>query len=353
MVIHLKGLSEIRGIAALLVLVSHIDQFHEVLKLKSIGISNTGIAGHAVTIFFTLSGFLITHLLLLEKEKTKGVDIKKFYIRRILRIWPAYYLTILFSLTLIFIGFFDLPTLNKLMISLGGYILIVPNILYTFGFTLAGTTPLWSIGVEEQFYLIWPIIVKRVSKLKTILLALIVFYVIIKLAIYLIHPTGAAYALVKLTRFDCMAFGALVPIFVNKGCKKIFSFIYHPLTQLASVTILVFPFFSKVHFIANIEIEIYAIASTIWVTNVALNSKTIISIKSSILRFFGKISYGIYVYHLVIIYIIGSLDLNLNTTASYSIVLLVVSLFATFSYYFIEKKFISLKESYSIIKSHA
>jgi peptidoglycan/LPS O-acetylase OafA/YrhL len=352
MTIHLKGLSEIRGIAALLVLFSHIDQFHEVLHLNSIGFSETGIAGHAVTIFFTLSGFLITHLLLIEDKKNNEIHIKKFYIRRILRIWPAYYLTILFSLILMTVGFFNTPPLNKLIISLGGYTLMTPNILYTFGLTLAGTTPLWSIGVEEQFYLIWPIIVNKISNLKTFLLGLILFYVITKLVIFLIHPSGGAYALVKLTRFDCMAFGALIPIFIKENYKGLLSLIFQPITQLTSIAILISPFFSNVHFMANIEIEIYAISSTIWIANVALNPKTIISIKSSILRFFGKISYGIYVYHLIIIYLIGSLNANLNTPITYLIVLISVSSFATLSYYFIETKFIKLKESYSIIRSH-
>ena len=84
--VHLKGLNGLRAIAALGVVIAHTA----VIKLEFGDLIPTGLTSNAVTIFFTLSGFLITYLLFLEKEK-KEINVKKFYLRRILRIWPLYF----------------------------------------------------------------------------------------------------------------------------------------------------------------------------------------------------------------------------------------------------------------------
>ena len=85
--LHLKGLNGIRAIAAVSVVLSHVAL--PGIKLPYV-LSIGGLAQYGVTIFFTLSGFLITYLLFKEKEQT-AISIRKFYIRRILRIWPLYF----------------------------------------------------------------------------------------------------------------------------------------------------------------------------------------------------------------------------------------------------------------------
>ena len=348
---HLKGLTEIRGIAALLVLFSHIDQFHEVLKIPSIRISETGIADHAVTIFFTLSGFLITYLLLAEKKKTGNIAIRNFYFRRILKIWPAYYLTIFFSLMLMVVGFFNAPESNRLAVSLGGFMIMVPNVLYVFGMTIAGTSPLWSIGVEEQFYLVWPIVAKKLNNLKPFLWSVVLLYLVAKITIYWVHPTGGAYALVKLTRFDCMAIGAMVALAIGQNRERFLSLLFHPASQVLSSLVLVSPFIYPFHVFADLNIEVYASASIIWIANTAFNPKSFIRINSGALRFFGKISYGMYVYHLLFIYLFGRLPFEFGLLFTYLLVPLVVSGFSYLSYELIEKRFLTLKEKYATIQS--
>ena len=84
--LYLPGLNGIRAIAAMAVIITHINN-----RLEYYGIPNApllDLASYGVTIFFTLSGFLITFLLLKELEKTNTIDVKKFYMRRVLRIWP-------------------------------------------------------------------------------------------------------------------------------------------------------------------------------------------------------------------------------------------------------------------------
>ena len=97
--IYFKGLNGIRAIAALAVVFSHTTGMLSMFGLSKFifgktidGTSvSTSLAGFGVTIFFALSGFLITYLLLQEKKNNAIINLKHFYLRRVLRIWPLYY----------------------------------------------------------------------------------------------------------------------------------------------------------------------------------------------------------------------------------------------------------------------
>src|SRR5436190_23097005 len=111
--VYFKGLNGIRAIAVMIVIVFHIDQFIGLFGLKTFGFYETGMAAYGVNLFFVLSGFLITYLLLMEKSKFEKIDLRKFYLRRIFRIWPIYYLLIIVTVILIGLKIFDIQ-LNKL-----------------------------------------------------------------------------------------------------------------------------------------------------------------------------------------------------------------------------------------------
>lgn len=349
--IHFQGFTELRGIAALTVVISHIDQFGYLFQIPSYNISKTGIAGHAVTLFFVLSGFLITYLLLIEKRDFNKINIRKFYFRRIFRIWPAYFVTILLALL---VALFGITRLSLETFAKGGvlFAFFLPNLAYVLGLTFGGTSPLWSIGVEEQFYLIWPWLVDKTKSLVKWLIVIIVIYLILKIGVYLIHPTGGLYALVKLTRFDCMALGGLaawvlstrnflVPTFAHKG------------VQLTCYLILFAPFSNKFSFFAQLEIELYAIACTVLIFNCA-NGTSLVKIHSSALRWIGDISYGLYVYHLIIIYVVAHLGFTKNIgILTFTAVILLTVIFARVSFLLLEKPFLRFKRHYSLVKSNA
>jgi peptidoglycan/LPS O-acetylase OafA/YrhL len=114
-----------------------------------------------VNFFFVLSGFLITYLLLDEKSVLKKIDIKSFYVRRILRIWPVYYLTLLIGFVLIpfvkdFIGNLEVVDANPWY-----YIAFLGNFysVYIHPPNSPMLDRLWSIAVEEQYYLVWPLVI--------------------------------------------------------------------------------------------------------------------------------------------------------------------------------------------------
>lgn len=183
--LHFKGLNGLRAIAALAVVFSHTT-----LALKEFGLNSffwginpdgtprtTLLAGFGVSIFFALSGFLITYLLLVEKEK-KNIAIKKFYIRRILRIFPLYYLYLVLVVLLLCIY---TVSYNKLLLM--AYLLPFANI----PFILSTGVPLlghyWSLAVEEQFYLFWPWILRYKNQLFKWALGLTMALLFVKLGL--------------------------------------------------------------------------------------------------------------------------------------------------------------------------
>lgn len=118
-------------------------------------------SGHlGVILFFVLSGFLITYLIVKELE-AKTFSFKKFYHRRILRIWPLYYLILLISYILFEPSF----SIKGLLLCLS----IFPNVAHAIGEGWQSSPQIWSIGVEEQFYLIWPFFIYLIPQKRIIL----------------------------------------------------------------------------------------------------------------------------------------------------------------------------------------
>ena len=168
--VYLPGLNGLRAIAALSVLIAHVSQ-EGIADFGLPKLVNLPMAGYGVTLFFVISGFLITFLLIKEMRKTQTVSIGKFYLRRILRIWPIYYLFIIVSLSVFLC--FGMP--NQILVKeLWFYLFFAANIPFITYQGIMILVHYWSIGVEEQFYLFWPLLV-RISKSKLLKVALIIF----------------------------------------------------------------------------------------------------------------------------------------------------------------------------------
>jgi len=142
---RMPSLDGLRAVSILMVLLGHLSGTRN-FRSVDLGIGNYAHLG--VTVFFVISGFLITSLLLSEQTATGGISLKLFYLRRTLRILPASYIYLIVLSALCALGLIIVPRVN-----------MICAFTYTINYLPAHTWQvghLWSLSVEEQFYLLWP-----------------------------------------------------------------------------------------------------------------------------------------------------------------------------------------------------
>ena len=323
-----------------------------------------------VVFFFVLSGFLITFLLLKEKEQNNSIAIKKFYLRRALRIWPLYYLIFI-------LGFFVLPYLDFFAVpgqdnffqqnfwgNLLLYAFFMPNLafsIYTTAVPNIGQS--WSIGVEEQFYLLWPLLIRKSKNVLKSILWITSIIIALKGLILLSAPFVKLDALVVLKKFlamsklECMALGGLGAYVLFSNKEKILRIVYRPISQITSVVILpILIYFTPTAF-EDILHLLFSISFLVIILNVASNEKSLLRFENSTLQYLGRISYGFYMFHVIcIVFTIHFLDkyIGLDNDIStlqhmllYGISFLLTVAVSSLSYHIFEKAFIRLKDKYA------
>ena len=370
--IYFEGLNGLRFIAAFAVIVTHIELIKSSFGMKNYWknplVFNLG--GLGVYFFFVLSGFLITYLLLAEKKRFHTIDIKSFYIRRILRIWPLYY-------AILFIGFFILPQFQYFEIpylknsfsenfseNLILYALILPNLAFALFPAVPNIGQTWSIGVEEQFYLIWPwIILKSKYVVKTLLL-IIIGLIAVKVGILILgnfYKDSSWYEPLKLfvamSKFECMAIGGLGAYFVFTE-NKLLRYLNHKaffLGSLLGTALLVFYTPNMIQDGIHLVYSLLFLFMIIYVSEF----KKVPFLENSILNDLGKISYGIYMYHFMVIPAVLSCikpytncmnEISFNVIIYFSVIILTI-IVSKISYSILEKPIIKMKDKYAIIKS--
>ena len=346
-VIYLKGLNGIRAFAALVVVFAHTMQEFDNFKFSILSES-------CVTIFFTLSGFLITYLLFKEIEDTNTVAVKKFYIRRILRIWPLYF----FYLALVVIANVLLFNSTENFSDLWFYVFFMPNVPINILKTgIFMSTHYWSLGVEEQFYLFWPNLIKKIKKNFVFYsIVFIVSFIALKIFTRVFIGSSHLYWFFYYNRFDCMAIGGLAAYLLYKNHSIIHMF-NKIVIQIAALVIIFLNFINYYH-VSIIAQEIMAVVAVILILNQVSGHRKFINFEKPVLDHLGKISYGIYVYHFLIINIIALVFKKLNISftgftyiAFPFLVFALTIVISHYSYRIIELKFLLLKNKYTIVKS--
>ena len=353
--LYLKGLNGLRAIAALSVMLGHITSRTFINYNFNLPVFNVGYYG--VTLFFTISGFLITLLLILEKEKTKIINIKKFYIRRILRIWPLYYFFIIIC-TIVAVFFHDLRDIYSL--NLFYYVFFLANIPIIFQFPITIIGHYWSIGVEEQFYIIWPLMMKILNKnLLYILFGLILALFVVKMMVWSHYGNQSIfYRALSFNRFHCMLIGCVGAFIYKYNYYNFANLIANRFFQLIIWLVFIIVFIGIFELPVTISAEVMATLSVFLIIGQAEESNfKIFNLDHIIFDKIGKISYGIYVYHPLLIFLFGKLLINVcyNNILQYIVVYLSISLttllFAYVSYEYLEKRFLIVKSRFAIIPS--
>ena len=172
-----------------------------------------GAAG--VDLFFALSAFLITSLLLREREETGDISLKHFYLRRILRIWPLYFLVIGLGLVLSH----TMANQHLQWYYVAGYLLFAGNWVHAvFGRPESIAFPLWTVSIEEQFYLIWPLLVKRLERRGLIAAGVVIFFLatVCRIGFVLAGVSGGYIYYGSTARCDSIALGILIALFADR-----------------------------------------------------------------------------------------------------------------------------------------
>lgn len=365
--IFFKGLAEIRAIAAFSVMFHHIELYKYRSGLDSLYssvflefISHLGKNG--VNVFFVLSGFLISFLLLAERKAKDKVNVKKFYLRRILRIWPLYYLIVLISFT--FIPFLALNFdsfqnethyYNKIISLLDSpysvlvlFIFFIPNLALKIKPAVVGASQTWSVGVEEQFYIIWPHLF-NIIKNKNYLLYIFLFISLLPffndysyIVSYTLH-VKLKYVL-DVFPIHYMAIGGLGAYFLFYYKEKVSKLFNNKTFAIIILTLFILALFYPFN---KIMFGFLAILLIILITQI----KYSIRYNLGFLKKMGAISYGIYMYHPLVMYICFSFfnsvvpieNILLYNIAVYTSIFTVTILISYTSFYYFEKRFIDLK----------
>lgn len=354
--IKYPSINGLRAISIILVILHHLSFQEHVFsgteKVKWL-IPLTSILrdGHlGVNVFFVISGFLITSLLLNEETTTNTISLRNFYIRRTLRIFPAYYF-------LLFV-YFILQMYQVVHISTASWVTAITYTKY-FNWNLDWITAhAWSLSIEEHFYLFWPIIFihARHFRKKTVI-GLILTVPIIRVVLFF-YPISWMDDLTIFTRIDSIATGCLFALYkdeilekAQKHWQKVF---YASVITIFSLPVLkiilskinldfiLIPFGTTHGTIANFMIGFLMMYSIFGPRKLWFNFLNL-----KIINYIGILSYSIYLWQQLFI----SGASNLGTT--YPENLLFIFIIAMSSYHFIEKPFLKLKTKFVVLHAKA
>lgn len=329
---HYPVLDGIRGLAVLLVICYHVFQL--------------GFGWMGVDLFFVLSGFLITSILLDTKEDARYFS--SFFIKRFLRIFPLYFAV----LTLYFLPYLFAGGTAKATDSVP-YFLYVQNIVFSIRNEwpvnyLAPLNHFWSLAIEEQFYCLFPLLIYFVPR--RYLLGLFILSVISSIAcryyFWTIHNPVASYAF-SLCRSDGLVIGAISALFVRR-----FNHIH-----LGAILPIVLLFFAQMAISVqfdhawyqligySVNAVFFAVLLLVSLTDFTLTRRVF---EHPVLRHLGKYSYGLYVFHHIYFsqfeYYVQRMKLPYSTYIIIVLTLIATYVTARLSYAFFEKPILSFKD---------
>jgi peptidoglycan/LPS O-acetylase OafA/YrhL len=312
--------------------------------------------GSGVDLFFALSAFLITSLLLRERQETGSVALRLFYIRRILRIWPLYFLVVAFGIVIAqpkqrHLWYY---TQSLPWYYIAGYLLFAGNWVYAaFGAAQSICAPLWTVSIEEQFYLIWPVLVKTLERRAVIVVGIATFLLatVSQVAILLSGTRGNYIYFGSASRCDSLAMGIMLALYADRlpkltagmrfllvaggviGCLVSWAWLDHP----------------KLIVFGHLMISLSSGAilyGTLYSRNKLVTGDWVVRL--------GKISYGLYMLHTTGLLIMLSLlrpGHGWKLLATMALGFLMTVLLAFASYRWIESPFLRLKTRFATVPS--
>jgi peptidoglycan/LPS O-acetylase OafA/YrhL len=310
-----------------------------------------------VSLFFVLSAYLITELLLREKELVGSLDVKSFYIRRILRIWPLYFFFLALAVALQWV----VPGQHMGWRAGVAFSALAGNWYIVFiGFPSSVIFPLWSVSIEEQFYLTWPLVVRRASQTAIMAIAAGLVGVATAARFYLgaHHRFESEIWCNTLVQLDPIAAGILIAVLL-RGAAPQFSRLARLamiLAGVASLATAALYFGIKRDPLTTARIVLgypmVAIGGVLLLLAVLREGAK----PAKALVYLGRISYGLYVFHVLGLtisdHVVPNQTANLARYGLRVFVALAITVsMAAISYRWLETPFLKLKQRFTYVLS--
>jgi peptidoglycan/LPS O-acetylase OafA/YrhL len=333
---HIQGLNGLRCLSIMIVIVGHffLGEF-------------SGISSLGVYIFFVISGFLITRLLLAEAKETGEIKVGAFYYRRLLRLFPV--LIVYMIVIVLFARTNEIPTP---LVEIASVFLYFVNYLKSY-YELAGTQHvlpigiLWSLSVEEHFYLIAPLFIAFVRASPGKVLAFAIAMIVLPLAIrigYMLHwpewsNTNRIY-MASETRFDSIAYG----VFLAAICEfrpegRLRRAISSPQAMMAGIALLVLSTLIRDDFFRDtFRYSMRSIGALLIVAPIVFSPKLgwfQAIANSPPADWVGRLSYSLYIWHGAAWFFLSNVGMTKTVLTSFT-ELGITFLLAIASYYLIE-----------------
>ena len=302
-----------------------------------------------VDLFFCLSAYLITELLLRERRSRGRLDVGAFYARRVLRIWPLYYAALLLAVLL---PGPEMPARHAV-----AFALLVGNwSAAAWGFPASWAAPLWSVSIEEQFYLAWPLVVARLDERRLALVALLLLAIASATRVIL-AAGGAAHPAVwtnTLARLDPIALGALLAL-VLRGRAPMLGLAARAALLVGGLIALVATrrWLALDGWEALATYPVAGLASAALLVGVLGGDDRMPWLRWRPLVWLGRISYGLYVVHRLAIDLAwqGTLRGIVPAWAGPVVALALSVAIAAASYRWLESPFLRLKQRFTYVRS--
>jgi peptidoglycan/LPS O-acetylase OafA/YrhL len=375
---YLPQLDGLRFIAFMLVFWYHqppaLMQF-PVIAVRTLLVRVNMFGWMGVDLFFCLSAFLITSLLLRELGATGDISLRKFYIRRSLRIWPLYFLMLL----LIFLVFpmFGFLSPRPGSAEYGALVRqqLFPCMIFLGNFSYAYfpaslaylLAPLWSISVEEQFYLVWPVLIPRLARaghhvFGSVLAGLLLVSVLTRIYIVINFIPYPMLWVNTLARLDPLLLGTAVAVLYMRGRPVIPAIWALIIAAAVLLTAVMFPQIgASPHSIW--QLSAVALGFAAMVVAVVNGRVSQVLLGNAPMRWAGKLSYGFYVFHRIGMAVAdrwhnitapsGTLRFAIQASAHMGLALLATICISAISYYAFERWFLIMKDRFTIVRSRS
>jgi len=346
---YISYLDGFRGYAILLVILSHL------------GFLPMDIAYFGVTLFFFVSGLLITRLMVREHAKTGKISLKDFYLRRVFRLYPALLLMLLLSCTIVLFHGYKIiwnDIMSGIFYFTNYYLVYFEPIVQDSKYLLVSRI-LWSLSVEEHFYLLFPLLFifffSENSKLFLYIIGilLIAFLLTRILTLFSLDETGRIFKTTYYTthcRADSILFGCFAALLLYKYESGWYLYaIQKKIVIICALILLAFSILYNDSFYQyTFKYTFQGIALMFIIPAFSyLSHHNILkkAVDNTIMIFIGKLSYSLYLFHWVALKT-SSLYFTAKTFNWYCLTVFLTIILSILSYYYIEKPFLKLRVKY-------